>query len=79
MSILNYFTDMYVLVVNYGVSNTVALETPWFTAVPAIHASPTWVSIGWDDGLQPVRYQVVIRANTGILLIGFMETIIKDF
>ena len=30
---------------NYGVSNTIALKTPWFTTVPAMYTSPICVSI----------------------------------
>ena len=41
----------------YSVSNTVALETPWFTTVPVIYASPICVSFGSNDGcLVPGRH-----------------------
>ena len=46
-----------------------------------IYASLSWVNIGSDSGLSPVRRQAIIWTNAGILLIellgtGFSEIII---
>ena len=79
LPILSYFilklieAGRYVVVpvVNYDVSNTVALETRWFTTVSAMYVSPICVSTGSNYGLLPVWNQAIIQDNAGILLIRF--------
>ena len=50
--------------------------------VPPIYASVNWVSICSDNGLLPIRRQVIIWTNAGLLSIGplgtkFSEILIK--
>ena len=50
--------------------------------VPPIYASVNWVSICSDNGLSPIRRQVIIWTNAGLLSIGplgtkFSEILIK--
>ena len=52
--------------------------SPWCR----IYVSVNWISIGWDNGLSPIRRQAIIWTNTGLLSIGpfgtnFSEILIK--
>ena len=52
------------------------LNTAELTHLPpsAVRASVIWVRIGSDNGLSPIRRQVIIKTNTGLLSIGPLGT-----
>ena len=54
----------------------VALTHP--PLVLQIYASVNRVIIGSDNGLSPIRRQTIIWTNAGILLIGPLETNLRE-
>ena len=60
-----------VILVKFGSNSDLfkLIEAEW-----RIYASFSWVIIGLDNGLSPVRRQAIIWTNTGILLIGRLGT-----